>query len=91
MTKIFSLHSAASLATDGEAGEVSSQRRHRYQLVRLSLRGPEVLLVPKGEAEDRQNVIQLGLCLEKKGQSEARLRPQKGKGKNQFYQANNTW
>lgn len=86
------LHSAASAATTGEAGEISSQQRGRHELVRLSLRGPEVpYWAPKGGAEDRQNGIQLGLCFEEKGQNEARLRPQKGKGKKtqQFYQAKN--
>ena len=83
------LHSAASAAMAGEPGEVSSQQRHRYELVRLSLRGVEVTYwSPK---EKQRTGIQLGLCFEKKGQSEARLRPQKGKGKKQFYQANHKW
>lgn len=44
------LRSAASVATAGEAREVSSQQRHRYKLVKRSLRRPET---PKREAEDK--------------------------------------
>lgn len=45
---------------------------------------PQGLKLPggllRGEG-DRQNSMQLGLCLEKKGQAEDTLRPQKGKGR----------
>ena len=45
------LHSAASAAAAGEAGEVSSQQRCRCELVRLSLRGPEVPHWPPKEKQ----------------------------------------
>lgn len=62
------LHSAASAAAAGEAGEVSSQQRCRYELVKLSLKGPEVPSWPPKEKQRTGKVASSWDCvLRRKG------------------------
>lgn len=85
------LHSSASAATTGEAGEVSSQQRGRHELVRPSLRGPKAPCWPPKEEQRTGKMASSWDCVLRRKGSEATLRPQKGKGKKQFYQAKNKW
>lgn len=81
-------YSAASVASAWEPGQVSSQQQCTYKLVSLSLRGQEVPCWLQRQIQRTGKIASSWACFEKKGQSEAGLRPQNGKKSPQFWKAN---